>query len=105
MLVHREYVGIQMAGLSAPVTSMKFTEVDTVKEIPVTFPQGRFEKKITWCLWLKGPYPGWTFAQVCCEEQEVSGKTFLSIADHALSTVARNILGNAELEQAGQSPL
>lgn len=46
MLVHREYVGIQMAGLSAPVTSMKFTEVDTVKETPVTFSQGRFEKNL-----------------------------------------------------------
>ena len=83
---------------------MKFTEVGTVKEPPVTSPLGRFEKKITWCLWFKRPDPGWTFVQVCCEEQEVSGKTFLGIAGHALSTVARNILDNAELEQAGQSP-
>lgn len=80
---------------------MKSTEVGTVKETPVTSPQGRFEKKITWCLWLKRPDAGWTFVQVCCGEQGVSGKTFLGIACHALSTVTRN----AELEQAGQSPL
>lgn len=84
---------------------MKSMEVGTVMETPVTFPQEWSEKKITWCLWLKGPDPGWTFAQVCCGEQRVSGKTFSGIAGHALSIVARNILGNAELEPAGQSPL
>lgn len=49
---------------------MKSTEVGTVMETPVTSPQERSEKKITWCLWLKGPGPGWTFAQGSRESLE-----------------------------------
>lgn len=49
--------------------------------------------------------PDGTFVQVRCGGHRVPGKTFSGVAARALPMVTKSILGNAESEQLGQSPL